>query len=188
MAPYRHEFAKRAAIRYERRLNAAFVAHENETPLRQAADIARLSLSGFYHNYFRRDIDRKYSRLTLTYEEEMEIIVLLKVHSDNGRYLSMDDIQTAVEMMVRNFPEIRRRNVPFTHGRPACKFCSNFAKIHRDSITFRKPRVHKAKRYRATNAVNLATHFAQLERLISHYRIDAAGIINIDDSGITANK
>lgn len=90
-----------------------------------------------------------------------------------------------MELLVSSFPEGRRNTLRFVDGRPGRSFCRGFEKRNRDAICFKKPSPQEAARFRATNAENLTSHFAAVERIIHENSIDEVRFANLDESGIT---
>lgn len=90
-----------------------------------------------------------------------------------------------MELLISTFPAQRRNALRFVNGRPGRSFCRGFEKRHRDTICFKKPSPQEAARFRATNADNMTSHFAVIQRIIHENNIDAARLANLDESGIT---
>ena len=99
-----------------------------------------------------------------------------------------DYLKDAAQNLVSNFPLGRRQKLRFKNQRPRDKFCRNFQKRHAGVLSFRKPCNQDARRYIATNAEVLTQHQEPLERLITEHNIDAKRIINLDESGMLADK
>ena len=100
-----------------------------------------------------------------------------------------DDLRDAVQNLVSNFPLGRRQKQRFKNNRLGDKLCRNFQKRHTGVLSFQKPCKQYAKRYIATNTEErLTKHPAALERLIATHNIDSKRIINLDESGMSADN
>lgn len=62
----KYAFSARAALRYQKNLNDAFIAGENGASFSTGAQIARMSASGFFYNYNRRGVSNSHANLSLT--------------------------------------------------------------------------------------------------------------------------
>lgn len=127
---------------------------------------------------------KKNCRTEPTFAEERKVIAILQRYSDRGN-LTRGDLIDTVEILVTTFPAERQNALRFVNGRPGRSFCRGFEKRHRDAICFKKPSPQEAARFRATNADNMTSHFAAIERIIHENDIDAARLANLDESGIT---
>ena len=79
-------------------------------------------------------------------------------------------------IFVSTFSDDRIDKLPFRDSRPGWRFCQDFQVRHRDSISFGEA------------SKPLTTYFAKIERLIEEHHIDPSRIVNIDESGISADK
>ena len=168
--------------------NALLAVQRNEMSLRSAAKVARLSPAGILYHLKKLQDDPPNCRLVLLPAEETFVVELVREHAENGRWLTMKDLQDAVEILVSTFSDDRIGKLPFRDGCPGCRFCRDFEVRHRDSISFRKASKQEYKRYLCTNADTLTTYFARIERLIQEHHIDPTRIVNIGESGISADK
>lgn len=117
----------------------------------------------------------------------MLIVEVLRTHAKNGRWMTANDLKDAVEMMVSAFLN-RIRKLRINHCRPGYKYCAGFTRRHRALICLKKPNKQEAKRFLATNATTLTTHFRCIERLIADHNMDPSRIVNLDESGLSADN
>ena len=80
-------------------------------------------------------------------------------------------------------PMDRQNALPFTNNRPGRKFLRGFESRHKRELKIGKARPQEEKRWRATNADVLKTHFAEIEALVKEHKIDATRLCNLDESG-----
>ncbi|CDF36103.1 unnamed protein product [Chondrus crispus] len=181
--------------RAKRRIHEAFNAVIAGSSRRDGAKIARLPVSTFQYQFQKHITSESMSqkpkfdaRNALTEKEETSIVELVKRYASQARPLTRSDVADAVEIIVKHMTPERREKVPFIADRPGKKFIRNFETRHQSVIKIGKASRQDALRYRATNAQNLTTHFAELESIIKTFHIDSSRICNIDETGYSPNR
>lgn len=194
-APFSHSLLTNMtkAIRRNKRqqdaIKSAFIAVQNGTSIRKAAVSCRLAKSTFHRLYQSREnrsISRKTGQTAFNVEEENKIVSFLSLYAARGYPLSDQDLLDAAEILISSFDEDRRTRLPFTSGRPGQKFARNFRRRHADKLRFGRATKEEAKRFASTNAENLTSFFAAIEKVVLENNIDDQRICNLDECGISA--
>ena len=127
-------------VRARSRFNLAVDAVNEGATMRSAARIAHLPLSTFFRRLKRVDdpVVNGYvhHRRALTAEEEDTVIELIKKYASHGYPIGHETIKDAVEIVVSQMDEDRRKKLPFSNNRPGHKFLRLFKKRHQKSIAF----------------------------------------------------
>lgn len=175
--------------RQQNAIKSAFITVQNGSSIRKAAVSCRLANSKFHRLYKTRassPVKVRTAKTAFTVEEENKIVSFLSLYAARGYPLSDQDLLDAAEILISSFDEECLARLPFTSGRQGQKYARNFRQRHADKLRFGRATKEGAQRFAATNAENLTSFFAALEKVISDNNIDEQRICNLDECGISA--
>ena len=122
-------------------------------------------------------------RYALSEKEKTGIVQLLLHCSDRGVPLTQKHAGEAAGVMLSTLSPERKSQLPFKNGIPGIKWVRSFCKRHRNELQYAVPNMQESKRFRATNASTLASHFSLLSALVSEYGFDARRVWSLDETG-----
>lgn len=183
MSTLRHTKRQKTAVA------TAIIAVTNGSSIRKAAVSCRLAKTTF-HRLYKNGLENapktRPGHTAFTCEEEESVVSLLSSFSARGYPLSEEDLLDAFEVLVTSFDPERRNRLQFRNGRPGRRFARNFRKRHANKLRFGRASKGEAKRFAATNADNLTSFFAAIEKVMSDNSIDEDRLCNLDECGISA--
>lgn len=179
------------AAREKKRFNAAIIAREHKTPVREAAAIARLAPTTFARRLKQLTNPppkKLHHRRALTEEEEAMICDVVLRQADMAKPYTRIDLIDAIAEYCATLPTERQSNLPFKDFEPGPDFMRGFLLRNSNRLRFGRPAKEAEQRWRACNADVLTNHYTSYEHIVKTNNIDKARIFNLDETGVTPNK
>ena len=180
--------SRRNFLRRENSITKAIEAVKRGTSLRNAADNFKVPKSTLHYRLTTPIRKRPGRKTALTIQEEKCIVDFILRNATKGVPLTQRHLCEAISVALGNVTPARRLTLPFKRDKPSAGYLRAFRRRHGNVIRFGKPLRQEVKRFRATNAESLTTHFATIEKLIAEHKIDSSRLFNLDKVDVSPGK